>query len=181
MPKEEKRVSFKRFIYSLIDYVAQMSVSNLNFDVSSYVYNADCRNSPFARSKISCSLKRHFQEKLFDNRLFITMSFNDNTDKKEANKFLKKFAIEFKKGFPNSSCNKTLMDMGFEDCKITFIEEDNFFAVVFDITSNSTIEYIISTDTITSKLIQRDNENDVVDYNYPIYQNLKSFQKNIKL
>lgn len=180
MQKEEKRVSFKRLIYSLIDYVAHMSLNNLNFDVSSYVYNTDCRNSPFARSKISCRIKRHFQEKMFDNRFFITMSFNDNTDRKTANKFLKKFATEFKNGFPNSSCNKALMDMGFVDCKITFVEEDNFFAVVFDITDNSTIECIISTDTITSKLIQRDSENDVVDYNYPIHQNLKSFQKNIK-
>lgn len=180
MPKEEKKVSFKRLIYSLIDYVAYISVNNLNFDVSSYVYNADCRSSPFARSKISCRLKRHFQEKLFDNRFFITMSFNDNTDRKAASKILEKFAVEFKNGFNNSNCKKVLMDMGVEDCKIAFVEEHNFFAVIFDITDNSTIECIISTDTITSKLIQRDSENDVVDYNQTIYQNLKSFQKNIQ-
>lgn len=180
MQKNGKKISFKRFVYSIIDYVAYMSINNLNFDVSCYVYNEDCRKSQFARSKISSCIKRHFNNKMFDNRLFLTMSFNDNTDRKSANEFLKMFATEFKKRFYNSSCSQTLKDMGMEDCTVTFIEENNFFAIVFDVTYNSTIEVIISTDTITSKLIQRDSDNDVIDYNYPLYQNLKSFQKNVK-
>lgn len=180
MSKQEKKVNFKRFIYSLIDYVAKISPNKLNFDVSSYVYNEDFRKSPFARSKISYSIKRHCKEKMFDNRFFLTMSFNDNCDRETAIKLLKEFTIEFKKGLLNGYCTRTLEDMGMREFTETIIEEDNFFAIVFNVTNNSTIEFIISTDTITSKLIQRDSENAVVEYNNSIYQNLKSFHKNIK-
>lgn len=180
MQKEEKKVSFKRFVYSLIEYVAYISPNDLTFDVSSYVYNEDCRKSAFARSKISRCIKRHCKEKIFDNRFFLTMSFNDNSDRNTAIELLKNFSIEFKNGFANSQCFLTLKNMGLGECTKTIIEEDNFFAIVFDVSNNSTIECIISTDTITSKLIQRDNENDVIEYNYSLHQNLQSFHKHIK-
>ena len=176
----EKKVSFKRFIYSLIDYMVYLNLNNLDFDVGSYVCNEECRKTQFARTKIICEIKRSCKDINFDNRFFLTMSIKDNSNSNVAIEMLKQLGIKFKKNFSSSNCMNILKEIGLIECTKIFVERNNFFAIIFQISNNSTIECIISADSITSKLIPRDEDDEVIEYHYPINQNLKSFTRNIK-
>jgi len=174
MPNECKSASYTKLIYTIIEDVAELF--NAQFDVSSYVSN-QFHKDLFSRSKISCLLKRKnsFQSL---NRLFLTICFDDSTNPISIDEISKTFQSNWRK----STTLQQLNLLGIDFLVEFFSKEQskklfNFFAFIINVNGKSSIECIFSLQSLTQKLIARDQEGEIIDFHTPLYQNINKFKK----
>lgn len=182
MAKDLKKVTYTRFAYAIIDFFSQRS--SLPFDVSSYVKNDSVQECKFARSKISKFIQRN-RNKESENRLFITISMNDMGTISDGRKNLRYVVDNILEDFLMSSCIEILHTIDpSASIEVISSKEKNsmtdYIIIIFNVASCSSIECIISTDSITSKLIERDENRDVVEFNSRLHKNLMLFKQNLK-
>ena len=71
------------------------------------------------------------------------------------------------------------------DAKVQVLSTHNrssltdYVIAIFYVSEDSSIECVISTDTITSKLIERGEDGEAVEFNTVLHSNLKSFKSNL--
>lgn len=182
MAKDSKRVTYTRFVYSIIDFFSQRSL--LSFDVSSYVKNDSVQECSFTRSKISRFIQRN-RNKESINRLFINISMNDNGTISEGRRNLRYVVDNLLEDLLMGSSIEILnaIDPSASIEVISSKERSSmtdYIIIIFNVANCSSIECIISTDSITSKLIERDEWGDVVEFNSRLNKNLMLFKQNLK-
>lgn len=181
MSKKTCKNTYTRFVYSIIDFFANRC--KLPFDVSSYIKNDENQKCQFAYLKISKYIQR-YSKRESKNRLFLTISLNDTGTIRDGRIIIRSIVDELLEEFLKSSCIDILRQID----KTSFIEVfssreksslTDYLIIVFNVSKCSSIECIISTDSVTSKLIERDDEGDVVEFNSRLHSNLRSFEKNL--
>ena len=105
--------------------------------------------------------------------------------KQDGREILRSITDELLDKFLDSSCIDVLKQID-ENANIETFSTRNFHSltdyviIVFNVSNASSIECIISTDSITSKLIERDEDGEVVEFNSRLHKNLKSFKDHLK-
>ena len=182
MAKSSGKVTYTRFVYSIINFFT--TEYKLSFDVSSYIKNEAIQECQFANLIISKYIQRS-RKRESNNRLFLTISLNDTGTKQEGRDIIRSIIDETLEKFLESSCIETLKEID----KDAFVEVfstksksslTDYLIFIFNVSNGSSIECIISTDSITSKLIERDEDGDVVEYNSRLHLNLKCFKENLQ-
>lgn len=171
------KVSYSRFVYSIIDFF--LSKSSLSFDVSSYIKNDSCKECPFARSKISRFIHRN-RKKQSSNRLFLTISLNDTGTMEEGRKIIHSMSNEFLNQFLKSSCVEILYEIDPSASIEVISSMTDYMIILFNVSTCSSIECIVSTDSLTSKLIERDSEGNPIEFHSILSQNLLAFKEYLK-
>lgn len=182
MPKNSKKSMLKRFVYSIISFFAEES--ELPFDVGSYVINQDNVNCKFANLKIVRFIDRN-RKRLSKNRIFLTISLNDNGTIDEGRGLIQSFVNECLEKFFTSVSMEILGQIDEKSfveffCANNYHSLTDYLVIIFYISGDSSIELIVSTDSITSKLIEKDEEGEAEEYNSKLYSNLISFEKNLQ-
>lgn len=183
MSKKQNKISYTRFVYSIIDFFG--SESKIPFDVSSYIKNQDSEECQFARSKISRFIQRN-RKRESNNRLFLTITLNSNTGiVAEGRKILQFMTEELLDKFLNSSCIETLYKIDSSAFIEVFSSREmssmtDYIIIIFNVSKCSSIECIISTNDITSKLIEKDEDGDVLEFHSTLYRNIQMFKQNLK-
>ena len=178
MGKKAAKATYTRFIYSIIDFFA--TKTDLCFDVSTYVENREALSSRFMKLKINNFIERN-KSSSTSNRYIIALSFNDEKLDCKGRELLKKIADIVNDEFLDSKCIEILKAIE-PDTKIQVLSVHNltdYVIVVFYVSEDSSIECVISTDTITSKLIERGEDGEAVEFNTVLHSNLKSFKSNL--
>ena len=182
MSKNLGKATYTRFVYSIINFFT--TECKVSFDVSSYIKNEANQECQFANSRISKYIQR-FRKRESNNRLFLTISLNDSGTKQRGRDIIRSIVDETVEQFLKGSCIEILKEID----KDAFVEVfsirsksslTDYLIFIFNVSNCSSIECIISTDSITSKLIERDEEGDVVEYNSRLHFNLKSFKENLQ-
>lgn len=182
MSKSPSKVTYTRFAYSVIDFFT--SEINLSSDVSSYIQNSENEECRLATSRIGRFIQR-YRKCESKNRLLLAISLNDTGTKQEGREILRSITDELLDKFLNSSCIDVLKQID-ENANIETFSTQNFHSltdyviVVFNVSNASSIECIISADSITSKLIERDEDGEVVEFNSRLHKNLKSFKDHLE-
>ncbi len=182
MAKNSGRITYTRFVYSIIDFFT--AECQLSFDVSSYIQNVNKPDCQLANSRISKYIQR-YRKRESKNRLFLTISLNDKGTKQQGREIIRSMVNELLEKFLNSSCIEILNQIDDSSFVEVFSTKSHssmtdYLIFVFNVSECSSIECIISTDSITSKLIERDEDGDVVEFNSRLHLNLKSFKENLQ-
>lgn len=182
MARNSSKVTYTKFAYSIIDFFR--SELQFDFDVSSYIKNDINQECKFANSRISKFIER-YRKKKSKNRLFLTISLNDIGSKQEGRELIQLMVNELLDKFLKSSCIEILKQID-ENAYVELFSTKNhssltdYIILIFNVSNCSSIECIVSTDSISSKLIERDDEGEVVEFNSKLYFNLNAFKKNLK-
>lgn len=182
MSKNQNKITYTRFAYSVINYFS--SELKMSFDISSYIKNSENEDCRLATSRIGKFIQR-VRKYNSNNRLFLAISLNDKGTKQEGREIIQSVTDELLDDFINSSCIEILKQID-SNAKIETFSTRNihsltdYVIVVFNVSNESSIECIISADSITSKLIERDEDGEVVEFNSRLHKNLKSFKENLK-
>ena len=182
MVQNSGKVTYTRFVYSIINFFT--TECKLSFDVSSYIKNETNQECQFANSRISKYIQR-FRKRESNNRLFLTISLNDTGTKQEGRDIIRSIVEETLEKFLESSCIETLKEID-KDAFVEVFSTKNkssltdYLIFIFNVSNCSSIECIISTDSITSKMIERDEDGDVVECNSRLHLNLRSFKENLQ-
>ena len=182
MSKDLKKKNYIRFIYSIIDFFA--TESQLPFDVSSYIKNEARKDSKFVNSKVSKFISKN-RKKKSNNRLFLTLSFNGKGTIDDGRLILQLITHEMIDKFLTSSSIDILYNIDpYASIEVISSREifsmTDYIIILFNVSNCSSIECIISADNITSKLIERDEEGDVLEYHSKLNKNIKLFNENLK-
>ena len=110
---------------------------------------------------------------------------NDTGTKQEGRDIIRSIVDEIVEKFLKSSCIETLKEIDKDAYVEVFSTKSkssltDYLIFIFNVSNCSSIECIISTDSITSKLIERDEDGDVVEYNSRLNLNLRSFKENLQ-
>lgn len=181
MGKKATKATYTRFIYSIIDFFA--TKTDLCFDVSTYVENCEALSSRFMKLKINNFIERN-KSSSTSNRYIIALSFNDEKLDCKGRELLKKIADVVNYEFLDSKCIEILKAIE-PDAKVQVLSTHNrssltdYVIAIFYVSEDSSIECVISTDTITSKLIERGEDGEAVEFNTVLHSNLKSFKSNL--
>jgi len=182
MSKNPSKVTYTRFAYSVIEFFT--SEISLSSDVSSYIQNIENEECRLATSRIGRFIQRN-RTCESNNRLLLAISLNDMGTKQDGREILRSITDELLDKFLDSSCIDVLKQID-ENANIETFSTRNFHSltdyviIVFNVSNASSIECIISTDSITSKLIERDEDGEVVEFNSRLHKNLKSFKDHLK-
>lgn len=182
MAKNSGKITYTRFVYSIIDFLN--SECQFSFDVSSYIKNEKNPECQFANSRISKFIYR-YRARTANNRLFLTISMNDTGTKQEGREIISLIVNELLDKFLQSSCIETLKQID-ESAFVEVFSSKNhssltdYLILIFNVSASSAIECIISTDSITSRLIERDEDGNVIEFNSKLHFNLRSFKENLQ-
>ena len=185
--KEIKKATCKRLMYSIINYLAELI--ECEFDVSSYLLNQhidDISDVNFSNRKISKFIARNNSNKS-DNRLCLAISIRDSTfkDISQSHNLLKELLQVIKKEFWQSNILDILESYN-PDTTLKILSSKShatlvdYIIIIFNLPYNSSIEIIISTQKLSKKLIRRDEEGEVIDYNNKLYSDIKRFEQERK-
>lgn len=185
--KEIKKATCKRLMYSIINYLAKLI--EYEFDVSSYLLNQhvdDIRDVKFFNRRISKFIVRNNSNKS-DNRLCLAISIQDSgfKDISQSHNLLNELLQVIKRDFWQSEILDILESYD-PDTKVKIFFRKNpatlidYIIIIFNIPYNSSIEIIISTQKLSKKIIQRDEEGEVIDYNNKLYNDIKMFEQGRK-
>ena len=185
--KEIKKATCKRLMYSIINYLAELI--ECEFDVSSYLLNQhidDISDVNFSNRKISKFIARNNSNKS-DNRLCLAISIRDSTfkDISQSHNLLKELLQVIKKEFWQSKILDILESYN-PDTTLKILSSKShatlvdYIIIIFNLPYNSSIEIIISTQKLSKKLIRRDEEGEVIDYNNKLYSDIKRFEQERK-
>ena len=185
--KEIKKATCKRLMYSIINYLAELI--ECEFDVSSYLLNQhidDISDANFSNRKISKFIARNNSNKS-DNRLCLAISIRDSTfkDISQSHNLLKELLQVIKKEFWQSKILDILESYN-PDTTLKILSSKShatlvdYIIIIFNLPYNSSIEIIISTQKLSKKLIRRDEEGEVIDYNNKLYSDIKRFEQERK-
>lgn len=176
------KLTYTRFVYSVIDFLTRESA--LNFDVSSYITNDSNNECEFARTRI-CRFIQRCRKNESKNRFFITISLNHNGTRQEGREIIQKMVDELYERFLNSSCMEILKQIDDKAdvemlCTKNHTSLTDYFILLVNVSNESSIEFIIPTDSITQKLIERDENGEAVEYNSKLNKNLRIFKENLR-
>lgn len=181
----EKKVSTRRFVYEMMDFFTNVLKSN--FEVSCYVSNKEVTNKSdlnFAKRKICRIIKNDLTKT--NNRLFLAISITDTKlwSRVKSRELLQELAKDIKEKFWQSEV-LDLIEAYEGETKIKIVSINNhelffdYIAVLFILPDNSSIEFIISTDSLT-KIIERDDDGEIVNYNKKLSTNIILFEEQRK-
>ena len=185
--KEIKKATCKRLMYSIINYLAELI--ECEFDVSSYLLNQhidDISDVNFSNRKISKFIARNNSNKS-DNRLCLAISIRDSTfkDISQSHNLLKELLQVIKKEFWQSKILDILESYN-PDTTLKILSSKShatlvdYIIIIFNLPYRSSIEIIISTRRLSKKIIRRDEEGEVIDYNNKLYSDIKRFEQERK-
>ena len=184
---EIKKATCKRLMYSIINYLAKLI--EYEFDVSSYLLNQhmeDVSDVKFSNRKISKFIARNNSKKS-DNRLCLAIAINDLAfkDISQSHNLLKLLMQTIKRDFWQSEIIDILESYNPETTLKILSRENNeklvdYIIIIFNLPYNSSIEIIMSTQKLSKKIIRRDEEGEVIDYNIKLYNDIKRFEQERK-
>ncbi|MDO5555632.1 MAG: hypothetical protein Q4G09_02960 [Clostridia bacterium] len=182
MSKSTCKASYTRFVYSIIEFLSQEC--QYQFDISSYVKNDENLECNFSNLKVCKFIERNRKIKS-SNRLFLAISLNDNATKQESRELIHNMTDNFLDKFLNGSNIEILRQIDASAMIESFSVRNHstltdYLIIVFNVSNCSSIECIISTNSITSRLIEKDETGGVVEYNARLHKNLLSFKKNLQ-
>ena len=130
MAKNSGKVTYTRFVYSIINFFS--TECKLSFDVSSYIKNEANHECQFANSRI-CKYIQRCRARESNNRLFLTISLNDTGTKQEGRDIIRSIVDEIVEKFLKSSCIETLKE----------IDKDAYVEVFSTKSKSSLTDYLI--------------------------------------
>ncbi len=185
--KDFKKATCKRLMYSMINYLARLI--KYEFDVSSYLLNQhldDISDVKFSGRKICKFIARNNSNKS-DNRLCLAISIHDSEfeDISQSHNLLKELLQVIKKDFWQSEILDILESYN-PETTVKILSRENhatlvdYIIIIFNLPYRSSIEIIISTRRLSKKIIRRDEEGEVIDYNNKLYSDIKRFEQERK-
>lgn len=184
MSSNEIRVTFSRFVYSIIDFFS--SNIEYNFEVSSYLTNeenAENKDNIFLNRKICKFISRN-NMKLSKSRFFLIISIDDmnlcNIEK--SHKILKDILYTIDTKF--YTCNiLDYLECLNPDCTFKVLSKhtnntlDDYILIIFNFPNHTSFEVIISTQKLSKKILERDEFGDVLEYHSKLNKNIKCFEE----
>lgn len=185
--KELKKATCKRLMYSMINYLTRLI--KYEFDVSSYLLNQhldDISDIKFSSRKISKFIARNNSNKS-DNRLCLVISIHDSKfeDISQSHNLLKELLQVIKKDVWQSEILDILESYN-PETTVKILSRENhttlvdYIIIIFNFPYHSSIEIIISTQRLSRKIIRRDEDGKVIDYNNKLYNDIRRFEQERK-
>ena len=180
----KNKISTTRLVYNFLDYFN--SLMQTEYDISSYYINANSTSINFIGRKLQNYIAQH-SKKNATNKLFITLSINDS--KSKSMKDSKRLLTEVLKNFNRSFWNSNILDMleQYEpDATIKIFSKDhyypiqNYLIVIINLPKDLSIEFIISTNTMSRRLIEKDESGIPIEYHSSLFKNIKLFDEERK-
>ncbi len=179
-----KKVTSRKLMYSIINYFA--GIIDCRFDVSSYLLNKktdDFYDINFLNRKISKFISKNNNNKS-TNRLCLAISIEDSNSKdiSQSHELLNNLLLKIRNNFWQSEIID-ILDNYNSDTTLKILSKENhttlvyYIIMIFNLPYDSSIEIIISTNRLSKKIICRDEDGDVIDYNKKLNTDIIRFDE----
>lgn len=186
MKKKEKakKVTCRRLIYSIIYYLED----NLNYkiELSSYLFNSNTEHKEM--KYVINQMSKYLAKKnnwISDNRLILTISIDDITliKKQEESEILKKIFKNIRENFFQSNL-LDLLESYEPETRIKIFTKNyqttetiEYIIIIFNLPNKSSIEFVISTNRLGKKLLEKYEDGKVINYQKKLSENIVNFEK----
>lgn len=137
----------------------------------------------FANKKISKFINRNNKD--YDiNRLCVVISINDKNVKKinESHYILQDFLRKIQDSFWQSEI-VYILEKYEPETKIKFLSKENhttlvdYGIMIFNLPNHSAIEFLITTNSLSKNVIQREEDGETINYHSKLYADVKQFEE----